>query len=237
MDASSAEAQRALRHALGSFPTGVTVITTQEANSRALVGLTVNSFSSVSLDPPLVSWGLRLASKNLDSSERFYLGGAQGVRAYPASEAGGSANAPAAVNALERAGAPAQLSLAPTCVPAEPNNASAGSAASPSLLPRNGASPGPMARMSTRRAPALVTKPTTIGWLAATLALALFAALPAQAQDAPAYDAARAQAWGANDQGLRPYVFVLLKTGTQHFSTTEKGATLVVFVRDLEKNL
>ena len=31
--------------------------------------------------------------------------------------------------------------------------------------------------------------------------------------------------------------FVLLKTGTQHFSTTEKGATLVVFVRDLEKNL
>ena len=31
--------------------------------------------------------------------------------------------------------------------------------------------------------------------------------------------------------------FVLLKTGTQHFSTTEKGATLVVFVRELEKNL
>ena len=31
--------------------------------------------------------------------------------------------------------------------------------------------------------------------------------------------------------------FVLLKTGTQHFSTTEKGATLVVFVRELEHNL
>lgn len=31
--------------------------------------------------------------------------------------------------------------------------------------------------------------------------------------------------------------FVLLKTGTQHFSTTKTGATLVVFVRDLEKNL
>ena len=30
------------------------------------------------------------ASKNLDSSEKFYLGGASGVRAYPASEAGGS---------------------------------------------------------------------------------------------------------------------------------------------------
>lgn len=32
----------------------------------------------------------QLASKNLDSSEKFYLGGANGVRAYPANEAGGS---------------------------------------------------------------------------------------------------------------------------------------------------
>ncbi|PTT79904.1 hypothetical protein DBR42_20495, partial [Pelomonas sp. HMWF004] len=33
------------------------------------------------------------------------------------------------------------------------------------------------------------------------------------AQEASAAsDAAKAQAWGANDQGLRPYVFVLLKT-------------------------
>jgi len=31
--------------------------------------------------------------------------------------------------------------------------------------------------------------------------------------------------------------FVLLKAGTQHFSTTEKGATLVVFVRELEDSL
>ena len=55
--------------------------------------------------------------------------------------------------------------------------------------------------------------------LLATLTLALNltlpAALPALAQDAPAYDAAKAQAWGANDQGLRSYVFVLLKTGPQ----------------------
>lgn len=50
--------------------------------------------------------------------------------------------------------------------------------------------------------------------IAAACALALLAALPVQAQEAPAtYDAAKAQAWGANDQGLRPYVFVLLKTG------------------------
>jgi uncharacterized protein YciI len=48
--------------------------------------------------------------------------------------------------------------------------------------------------------------------LAACL-LALAAALPAHAQEAPTYDAAKAQAWGANDQGLRPYVLVLLKTG------------------------
>ncbi|WP_457389575.1 YciI family protein [Roseateles sp. P5_E1] len=43
--------------------------------------------------------------------------------------------------------------------------------------------------------------------------LALLGALPVHAQEAPAYDAAKAQAWGANDQGLRSYTFVLLKTG------------------------
>lgn len=43
---------------------------------------------------------------------------------------------------------------------------------------------------------------------------ALLCALSAQAQEAPpAYDAAKAQAWGANDQGMRAYTFVLLKTG------------------------
>jgi uncharacterized protein YciI len=50
----------------------------------------------------------------------------------------------------------------------------------------------------------------------AALLLALFAlacALPLQAQEAPAYDAAKAQAWGANDQGMRAYTFVLLKNG------------------------
>lgn len=48
----------------------------------------------------------------------------------------------------------------------------------------------------------------------AACALALLCSLAAQAQEAPAaYDAAKAQAWGANDQGLRAYTFVLLKTG------------------------
>lgn len=46
-------------------------------------------------------------------------------------------------------------------------------------------------------------------------AFALFCSLGAQAQEAaaPAYDAAQAQAWGADERGLRPYVFVLLKSG------------------------
>lgn len=47
----------------------------------------------------------------------------------------------------------------------------------------------------------------------AACAFALLASLSAHAQEAPAYDAAKAQAWGANDNGLRGYVFVLLKTG------------------------
>jgi len=60
---------RAFRNALGSFPTGVAIITTTEPDGRP-VGLTCNSFSSVSLEPPLVSWGLRLASKSLDAFRR-----------------------------------------------------------------------------------------------------------------------------------------------------------------------
>lgn len=45
------------RLALGTFATGVTVVTGRDA-SGALVGLTANSFNSVSLDPPLVLWSL-----------------------------------------------------------------------------------------------------------------------------------------------------------------------------------
>jgi 4-hydroxyphenylacetate 3-hydroxylase, reductase component len=46
---------RAFRTALGSFPTGVAVITTT-ASAEHHLGITVNSFTSVSLDPPLVLW-------------------------------------------------------------------------------------------------------------------------------------------------------------------------------------
>ena len=46
---------RSLRDAFGQFTTGVTVVTARNAEG-APVGLTANSFASVSLDPPLVSW-------------------------------------------------------------------------------------------------------------------------------------------------------------------------------------
>jgi flavin reductase (DIM6/NTAB) family NADH-FMN oxidoreductase RutF len=49
---------RELRNTLGKFATGVCVITTRTADGHAL-GLTANSFSSVSLDPPLVLWSLQ----------------------------------------------------------------------------------------------------------------------------------------------------------------------------------
>ena len=56
---------KALRGALGSFATGVTVVTVCGPNGE-WVGLTVNSFNSVSLEPPLVLWSLALSSPNLD---------------------------------------------------------------------------------------------------------------------------------------------------------------------------
>jgi flavin reductase (DIM6/NTAB) family NADH-FMN oxidoreductase RutF len=46
---------RSLRDAFGQFATGVTVVTTLDKNGSP-IGLTANSFASVSLDPPLVSW-------------------------------------------------------------------------------------------------------------------------------------------------------------------------------------
>lgn len=46
---------RQLRDALGRFVTGVTVVTTRDAQGHPH-GVTANSFTSVSLDPPLVLW-------------------------------------------------------------------------------------------------------------------------------------------------------------------------------------
>jgi len=60
----SAIDRQAFRQALGAFATGVTIVTTRDAEGRP-VGLTANSFNSVSLDPPLVLWSLALDSLNL----------------------------------------------------------------------------------------------------------------------------------------------------------------------------
>lgn len=58
---------RAFRRALGNFATGVTVVTAADSNGRQ-VGVTANSFNSVSLDPPLVLWSL---DKRSNSHEVF----------------------------------------------------------------------------------------------------------------------------------------------------------------------
>jgi flavin reductase (DIM6/NTAB) family NADH-FMN oxidoreductase RutF len=48
---------KAFRNILGSFATGVTVVTTKDSAGKP-VGMTANSFSSLSLDPPLVLWSI-----------------------------------------------------------------------------------------------------------------------------------------------------------------------------------
>jgi 3-hydroxy-9,10-secoandrosta-1,3,5(10)-triene-9,17-dione monooxygenase reductase component len=59
------------RGALGSFPTGVTIVTTLDGEAQP-VGVTASSFNSVSLDPPLVLWSLSRAAL---SSEAFRTSG------------------------------------------------------------------------------------------------------------------------------------------------------------------
>ncbi|WP_299671414.1 flavin reductase family protein [uncultured Roseobacter sp.] len=54
-----------LRRAFGCFGTGVTVVTTQTENGP--LGMTANSFSSVSLTPPLVLWSPALSSLRHDA--------------------------------------------------------------------------------------------------------------------------------------------------------------------------
>lgn len=84
-----ADFTRAFRDALGMFATGITVVATRAPNGEP-IGLTVNSFNSVSLDPPLIVWSLAntlpcrpvfeeceyysvnvLAADQMDLSQRF----------------------------------------------------------------------------------------------------------------------------------------------------------------------
>src|ERR1700744_961639 len=57
---------RNFRNALGSYATGVTIITAVGADGKP-VGITCNSFASVSLTPPLVLWSLVLYSSSLSA--------------------------------------------------------------------------------------------------------------------------------------------------------------------------
>ncbi len=55
---------RDFRNALGTFATGVTIITTAAPDGKPY-GLTCNSFASVSLNPPLVLWSLVIFSSSM----------------------------------------------------------------------------------------------------------------------------------------------------------------------------
>ena len=59
---------RAFRDALGRFTTGVTIVTTRTRSGHRC-GVTVNSFSSLSLDPPLVLWSLARGSSSHSAFE------------------------------------------------------------------------------------------------------------------------------------------------------------------------
>lgn len=75
---------RALRHALGRFPTGVTVITAQCVSGRR-EGMTANSFAALSLDPPLVLWSI---NKNAPSLQGFLDAGHFAINVLAADQAG-----------------------------------------------------------------------------------------------------------------------------------------------------
>lgn len=58
---------RDFRDALGAFATGITIVTTVDAEGRRY-GMTANSFAAVSLDPPLVLWSV---GRNSPSATAF----------------------------------------------------------------------------------------------------------------------------------------------------------------------
>jgi len=57
---------RAFRTALGCFPTGVTLVIARTAEQKPM-GMTVNSFASVSLDPPLILWCAHRRSQRFET--------------------------------------------------------------------------------------------------------------------------------------------------------------------------
>lgn len=57
----------AFRQALGRFATGVAIVTTADPKTQQPLGLTISSFNSVSMTPPLVLWSLQSSSSLLDT--------------------------------------------------------------------------------------------------------------------------------------------------------------------------
>ena len=62
----------ALRKALGSFATGITVVTARGKDGQR-VGMTANSFNSVSLSPALVLWSIDKSSNCFDAVSYTHL--------------------------------------------------------------------------------------------------------------------------------------------------------------------
>lgn len=57
---------KAFRQCLGKFATGVTVVTCTDATGKPY-GITANSFSSVSLEPPLILWNIAKVAHSLEA--------------------------------------------------------------------------------------------------------------------------------------------------------------------------
>jgi flavin reductase (DIM6/NTAB) family NADH-FMN oxidoreductase RutF len=76
--------QRALRDAFSRFPTGVTVVTALDHVDKP-IGITISSFNTVSLHPPLVLWSLAQKSSSLSS---FYMGSAHVIHVLAQPQAG-----------------------------------------------------------------------------------------------------------------------------------------------------
>ena len=70
------------RNTVGCFATGITVITTLEADGTP-VGLTANSFTSLSLDPPMVLFCL---DRKIQSFDAFIVGGGFGINILSAEQ-------------------------------------------------------------------------------------------------------------------------------------------------------
>jgi flavin reductase (DIM6/NTAB) family NADH-FMN oxidoreductase RutF len=107
LDVMDEAARLAFRQAMGTFATGVALIAARDAAGAAHV-ITVNSFTSVSLEPPLILWCLG------DQSDRFTLFASAETFGVTVCAAGQRAQAlrfagrapPAAADVIERGGAP-----------------------------------------------------------------------------------------------------------------------------------